>query len=190
MGQLFQVVSNDGSPIDAHFEIDSNTIVFHSRGGTKGKGAINSEYAAGLYTLLARLEQASLGIEQAWVDSSRVQGIPISERTILTLEEGRAPSDQVLKMLSTRMKAVGRSSEDFSGGNSTRRIRIKISGGESQALSLVLGGTPVDKDLRSLDRLPAEMLRGVTAEHIWCAVQDLVGGACSSGFSESTVVVY
>lgn len=186
MGQIFQVTSNEGSLIDAHFAIESDTVVFHSRGGTKGKGAINSEYALGLSVLLTRLEQASLGIEQVWVDSSRVQGIPISERTILTSEEGRAAADQILRVLSTRMKAVGRSPAESSGGNSTRRIRMKVFGGDEQVLSSVLGGVPADKDLRSLDRLPAEVLRRVTAEHIWRAAQDLIGGVDSPGFGEST----
>ncbi|TRX73350.1 hypothetical protein FM069_18010 [Pseudomonas mangiferae] len=63
---------------------------------------------------------------------------------------------------------------------------MKISGGDAQALSLALGGTPVDKNLRSLDRLPAEVLRKVTAEYIWRAVQDLISGVDSPGFGEST----
>ncbi len=186
MARLFQIVSDDGSPIDAHFGIESNEVVFHSRGGTKGKGAINSEYALGLSVLLARLKRASFAVERVWVDSSRVQGIPISQRTILTSEEGQAPVDQIVKVLSTRMKAVGRSSSESSGGNSTRRIRMAISGGDAQVLSLALGGTPVDRNLGSLDRLPAEVLRGVTAEHIWRAVQDLSRGIDSPGFAEST----
>lgn len=186
MARFFQIISDDGSPIDAHFGIESDEVVFHSRGGTKGKGAINSEYALGLSVLLARLKRVSFAVERVWVDSSRVQGIPISQRTILTSEESQAPVDQIVKVLSTRMKAVGRSSSESSGGNSTRRIRMKISGGDAQALSLALGGTPVDKNLRSFDRLPAEVLRGVTAEHIWRAVQDLISGIDSPGFAEST----
>ena len=186
MARLFQIVSDDGNPIDAHFGIESDEIVFHSRGGTKGKGAINSEYALGLSVLLTRLKRASFAVELVWVDSSRVQGIPISQRTILTSEEGLVPVDQVVKVLSSRMKAIGRSSSESSGGNSTRRIRMKISGGNAQALSLALGGIPVAKNLRSLDRLPVEVLRGVTAEHIWRAVQDLIRGIDSPGFAEST----
>jgi len=186
MARLFQIISDEGSPIDAHFEIESDEVVFHSRGGTKGKDAINSEYALGLSVLLARLKRASFAVERVWVDSSRVQGIPISQRTILTSAEGQAPVDQIVKVLSARMKAVGRSSSESSGGNSTRRIRLAISGGDAQALSLALGGNPVGNKLRSLDRLPTEVLREVTAEHIWRAVQDLIRGIDSPGFAEST----
>ncbi|WP_177454433.1 hypothetical protein [Pseudomonas sp. Irchel 3E13] len=186
MAQFFQIIADNGSPIDAHFGIESDEVVFHSRGGTKGKGAINSEYALGLSVLLTRLKRASFLVERVWVDSSRVQGIPISQRTILTSGESKAPVDQVMKVLSTRMKAVGRSSSESSGGNSTRRIRMTVSGGDAQALNLALGGTPVDKNLRSLERLPAEVLRGVTAEYIWRAVQDLISGIDSPGFAEST----
>ncbi|EPM43393.1 restriction endonuclease-like protein [Pseudomonas syringae pv. actinidiae ICMP 19073] len=110
MARLFQISSDDGNPIDAHFGIEWDEVVFHSRGGTKGKGAINSEYALGLSVLLARLKRASFAVERVWVDSSRVQGIPISQRTILASEEGQVPVDQVVKVLSGRMKAIGRSS--------------------------------------------------------------------------------
>ncbi|MFK5664415.1 hypothetical protein ACI2OW_00705 [Pseudomonas shirazica] len=56
MGQVFQVVDDDGRRLDAHYEIDSESIIFHSRGGTKGKGATNTEYSLGLAVLLNKLE--------------------------------------------------------------------------------------------------------------------------------------
>lgn len=48
MAGTFQIISDHGSPIDAHFEIESDEVVFLARGGTKGKSAINTEYVIGL----------------------------------------------------------------------------------------------------------------------------------------------
>lgn len=136
--------------------------------------------------LLDRLRRASLLIERVWVDSRPVQNIPISQRTILISEESQAPVDQIVKILSTRMKVIAQPHSGAKGGNSTRRIRLKVAGGDARTLSLALGGTPVDKDLRSIDRLPAEVRRRVTAEYIWRAAQDLIGEMVSPGFAEST----
>ena len=44
----FQVVDDDGNPIDAHYEIEGASLVFHSRGGSKGSPhAQNTEYSLG-----------------------------------------------------------------------------------------------------------------------------------------------
>lgn len=186
MGQIFQIRSEDGAVVDAHYEIEDSAIIYHSRGGTKGKGAINTDYALGLSILLARLSDASIKIEQVWVDSSRVQNLPISERTILSTADSADSPEQILRKLSTRMKAVGRSPTDRSGGNSTRRIRLKLNEDSPSVLISALSGLPVARDMRSLDRLPAESLRSVSAEHVWRAVQELLAGAESLGFGPST----
>lgn len=185
MGQLFQVVDDDGRRLDAHYEIDSESIIFHSRGGTKGKGATNTEYSLGLAVLLNKLEGHAVGIQQVWVDSSQVQALPITDRTIFGLSDAHGSTQDALKLMASRMKSVGRIGS-ASGGNSTRRIRIRVGNEHSGQLESILGGLPVKKDMRSLDRVPAEDLRGVTAEHVWLAIEDMRNGTEPPGFGPST----
>jgi 5-methylcytosine-specific restriction protein A len=76
------------------------------------------------------------------------------------------------------MKDV-RSDPDSSvkGGNSTKRIRIATGfSGSSEDLAIRLGGVAVEGDLRSMERLPADVLRRATPEYIWRAVQEYVQG--------------
>jgi 5-methylcytosine-specific restriction protein A len=188
MGQVFRVTANDGTAVDAHYEVDGDTIIFHSRGGTKGKSAINTEYAKGLEVLLSRLSAASIPLLRVWVDSSRVQGLSVEQRTIFD-EADRVDSPNAgLRLISSRMKSVGRAEKSQEvGGNSTRRIRLQVSSGTAESILVdVLGGASVAKDLRSLDRIPAEELRKVTAEYVWQAVQELLSGKHLPSFGPST----
>jgi len=185
MGQVFQVVDDDGKQVDAHYEIDSETIIFHSRGGSKGKGAINSEYSFGLAVLLKSLESHAVGIKQVWVDSSRVQYLSVEDRTIFGPADEYVSAKELLRLVTSRMKTIGRSNS-ASGGNSTRRIRIRVAGEDADLLASILGGLAVNKDLRSLDRIPSNDLRRVTAEHIWLAIEEMLNGAESHGFGPST----
>ncbi|MFM9487866.1 HNH endonuclease [Pseudomonas monachiensis] len=188
MGQVFRVAANDGTAIDAHYEVDGDTIIFHSRGGTKGKSAINTEYAQGLEALLLRLSAASIPLLRVWVDSSRVQGLTVEQRTIFDEADRAASPNAALRLISSRMKSVGRAEKSQEGGgNSTRRICLQVfSGTAKSTLVDTLGGAPVVKDLRSLDRIPAEELRTVTAEYVWQAVQELLSGKQVPGFGPST----
>lgn len=188
MSTAFQVIADDSSPLDAHFQVEDTNVIFHSRGGSKTKNPVNSDYSTGLRLLLRRLAATKLVIEAAWVDSSRVQSIPLAERMILGPKDFKASPEEAFTMMTSRMKSIGRapgSSEN--GGNSTKRLRIKLSGSPSQAAIVqALRGVPVSKDFRSLSRLPAEELRKVTPEHIWKAVQKILGGYTEHGFGPST----
>jgi 5-methylcytosine-specific restriction protein A len=55
---IHQVLDDDGHALDAHLEIDGSDVVFHSRGGTKGKDAQNVGYSSGLRLLLQRIRNA------------------------------------------------------------------------------------------------------------------------------------
>ncbi|WP_460418756.1 HNH endonuclease [Pseudomonas sp. microsymbiont 2] len=184
MGQVFQVV-DDGKRVDAHYEIDGESIIFHSRGGTKGKGAINTEYSRGLAVLLKTLESHAIGIKQIWVDSSQVQSLSIEDRTIFGSSDEYFSAHEALRLMALRMKTIGRPSS-ASGGNSTRRIRIRVGSEHAALLGNLLGGLPVNKDSRSLDRIPSEDLRRVTAEHVWLAIEEMLSGAETLGFGPST----
>lgn len=188
MGQVFRVSADDDTAVDAHYEVDGDTIILHSRGGTKGKNAINTEYAEGLRVLLTRLSEGSIPLRRVWVDSSRVQGLSVEQRTIFDDADRVTSPEAVLRLISTRMKFVGRTEQHQNGGgNSTRRIRLQFSSETSgSALVNTLKGIPVTKDLRSLDRIPAQGLKAVTAEHVWQAVQELISGEHVPGFEPST----
>jgi hypothetical protein len=186
---LYQVKAADGSLLNAHFHLVGKTAWFLSRGGKKGEGSSNADYGPALRLLLERLNAATIGIEGIWVDSSSVQGIPLLDRKILTPAEWLESPQSAFTLLSRRMKAVGQSATSSAkpGGNSTRKLRIDLATkmGESQIVG-VLGGVASNKDMRSLDRLPAEMLQHVTPKHVWAAVQKLLNGHPLEPFGPST----
>ena len=185
----FQVVDDDGNPIDAHYEIENATLVFHSRGGSKETpNARNTEYSLGLRTLLTRIRNSNIQIETARVDSSRVQHLPLSQRQILSADEGENTPEDLFKKLSSRMAQVGRSlNAKGSGGNKTKRIRIVFLGNpESERIAEITKGLKVTIDLRSLDRLPIDELKKVTSEHIWKAIRQISLNPEGTRFGAST----
>ncbi|MGN3965507.1 HNH endonuclease [Burkholderia gladioli] len=63
------------------------------------------------------------------------------------------------------------------GGNSTKRIRIATGfNGSSEDLANRLGCVAAEGDLRSIERLSADVLRQATPEYIWRAVQQFIDG--------------
>jgi hypothetical protein len=118
----YQVLADNGKPLDAHFDLDTDTIIFHSRGGSKKRGARNTDYSTALRLLLQRLHDANRTVENAWVDSSPVQGMPISDRLILRKEENRDGPYAMVSRMGNRMQRIGRSPNSKSDhGNSTKR---------------------------------------------------------------------
>ena len=189
MPSVYQLISDGDIPIDAHLELDGNDIVFHSRGGKRGApNQRNSDYGSGLRLLLQRLAVAKISVDRAWVDSDRVQNVPIEHREILGEADRNLSPEQCFTLLSSKMKSVGQSGDGRQqGGNSTKRIRVKLAGNPTQgqlieALKLKLAY----KDTRALKRLPADQLHKVTPEHVWNAIEKLLGGNEKHGFGEST----
>ncbi len=173
---IFQIVDDDGSPLDAHVELEGREIVFHSRGGARGDTAVrNHDYGPGLRLILERLRAAGLQIQGAWVDSTAVRHLPEPQRAIFDPADRARPPAEQFRILSGRMKEVGRASTR-PGGNSTKRIRIALEA-EPAGLADLLRVQAVRRDTRSQQRLPAEMLGRVTSEHVWRAAQRLLEGA-------------
>lgn len=181
----YAVLSDDGRPLDAHLDVEGSDIVFHSRGGTRGgPGLRNADYGPGLRLLLKRLRSAHIEVAGAWVDSGQVQHLPIDVRAIMGAEDsGRDPSDQ-FRLLAARMKEVGRERPGH-GGNSTKRIRLRLAGSQ-HGLETLLGLRQVKADLRSQKRLPADLLNTVEADHVWRAVQRLLAGEMPAHYGPST----
>ena len=183
---MFQVIADDGRRVNAHLDLTETAITFHSRGGARGAtNERNSDYGEGLRTLLERLQSAELKIDGAWVDSSVVQVIPLAERQILQEGEDKLGSAAVFRLMSTRMAKLGQSSK-AAGGNPTKRIRIVFSPPTSiPELLLLLRVTSVAKDTRSAARLTTEVLAKVGSDHIYNAVQRLLGGFTDHAYGAS-----
>ena len=130
MANMVQVTDEDGSQLDARFSVDQADVILHSRGGAKGRrGAVNADYAKALLLLFSRLSQAAIPILGAWVDSTTVQSLPLSARSILSESGGSLSPERICSLLSSRMKDIrGDPNPSAKGGNSTKRIRIATVG--------------------------------------------------------------
>lgn len=181
----YQLQADDGSLLDAHFDVLDDSIVFHSRGGSKGSQALNPDYSQALRLLLERLQRAGKPVHRAWVDSTRVREMPIADRVILGPHEANEPAANLVSLMGRRMQVIGKKPSS-KGGNSTKRIRLELAAGISPEDVLhSINAVPSNKDTRSAARLPARELFKVTAEHLWRAVQRLEGGFRDHGFGES-----
>jgi 5-methylcytosine-specific restriction protein A len=183
----YQVLGEDGHAMDAHVEVDPTGVTLHSRGGSSARGTVkNADYGPALRLLLRRIASTRLPFDSARVDSSEVQGIPIEERTILRSGELDFDGSSAFTLMSNRMKLVGQVN-GRKGGNSTKRVRIQFARdidalGLEEALRIIW----IDKDLRSAERLPAELLGKVTAEYIWNAVDKLRDPLLKHAYGPST----
>jgi hypothetical protein len=91
---MYVVCDANGQPLDARFDIQGADVILHSRGGAKGKDAVNADYSKGLLLLLNRLAAADVALIGAWVDSKTVQSVPLQDRAILNQNEGTASPDE------------------------------------------------------------------------------------------------
>jgi hypothetical protein len=183
----YQVLDEAERLMDAHLDLDTSAIVFHSRGGSRGRSnSRNQDYGPALRLILERIAAARLNIDGAWVDSTRVQSLPLDQRIVLSPAEMSDGAPEAFRLMSSRMKDVGRT-DDGPGGNPTKRIRIQLSSDTPlPELVRILRVTNVQRDFRSTERLPAEELEKVTAEHIWMAVQKLMADPANHHFGQST----
>ena len=81
--------------------------------------------------LLGRISRSELTLIGVWVDSSRVQHLPLEERQIFYPEDDRGASlEDLVKRFSDRMPLIGQD-PGVRGGNSTRRLRFAFAGNPS-----------------------------------------------------------
>lgn len=181
----YQLHADDGTLLDAHFDVSDGSIVFHSRGGGKGSEARNTDYSLALRLLIERLQLSGAPVQRALVDSGPVQTLPVADRMILEPHEINAPASNLVSLMGRRMQAVGKKPSS-KGGNSTKRIRLEVPGASADGILQLIRAVRSRNDIRSAERLSAEELHKVTAEHLWRAVQRLEGGFTDHGFGEST----
>lgn len=184
---LYQLAADDGTLLDAHFELHGSSIVFRSRGGTKGKNARNIDYTPALRLLMTRLASSGHAVQKAWVDSRPVQSIPLAERVILDSSDAGTPVAEQVSRMATRMQTIGREVTSRSAhGNSTRKIRLAVvDGADVRELIGFIKAVPSKKDVRSDERLPVSELAKVSAEHLWRSVALLLDGYNGHAFKES-----
>ena len=182
----FQIVGDDGTVLDAVFELMPDAVVLQSRGGAKSApDARNTQYAAGLRLLLKRLRAADVGFNGAWVDSQRVQPLPLSQRCLLLEHELGLPVDSQLALITSRMKSVGQQ-EGAAGGNPTKRLRLGVDHG--QRLGSIVGriaGTFLSTPYAPTEHIPHSILRTVSPGFVKKAVEDLARGRLHP-FADST----
>jgi len=167
----YQIVS-EGVVLDAQIEIDGSDIRLFSRSGRSGTpSARNSDYAPGLRAVLDQLKAANIAVEEAFVDSGRVQTLPLADRRILSSDDQGAAPDEQFRLLSQRMRQIGRTS-DRPGGNNNKLVRLRTSA-DTQTLKSSLDLAPSTLNARSLNRIPDSQLAAVRPHHIWSAIEAL-----------------
>jgi 5-methylcytosine-specific restriction protein A len=172
IAMVYQVLDDEGAPLDAHLDIEGREFVFHSRGGKRGQpGARNMDYGPALRLLLRRIAEAGATVTDVWLDSDEVLHLPRDQRSILDGEGLTGTPAEQFRIMSGRMQAFGRPADAPYGGSRVKKIRIGVGGGGD--LADVLRVQTASRATRPRGRLPARMLEAITAEHIWSAVQHL-----------------
>lgn len=136
---MFRVHDAAGEPITATFDVEAQhenlSLVLHSAGGGASRklGGIprNVDYPQGLELLLRRLGQIDATLTDAYVDSDRVQALPVSSRR-LEIQDRPYPIhladvddyDGLRRGLTRAQRSIG--STASSGGNERRRIRLVL----------------------------------------------------------------
>lgn len=144
---LRRVKDAQGRDIDASYRLervgDASTIVFESRGGTKGSASErNTEYAKGLELLLTRLQAAGCRIDDIVVESRDTAALAAADRRVV-LKDATYPltiddADVVRRKISAAQAQVGRARGSKCGGNQTRRLRIFVEGSSMTNLEALL----------------------------------------------------
>lgn len=183
----YLIADADGHALDATVEITDQTLILHSRGGTTGTPAArNRDYAKALRLMLKRILSAKLDLEGAWVDSSRVQHLPLAEREVLTRDDLPADAGELFTRMGQRMKQVGRPPTDAPAqGNANKRIRFSFRNVSGANLVHHLGAIPADGG-----KGHRRELCHVTPDHVWLAISALSGNELdiSAGFQGERLV--
>ncbi len=132
---LHKVRKDDGTQLDASFRVervgDGWTIVFESRGGTRGGSAErNSDYAEG-ELILRRLKRTAADIDDIVVESRETERLPPEARRLDIGALYPVPLVDVDVMelrrkISAAQARVGRAEGARGSGNRTKRIRLFI----------------------------------------------------------------
>ncbi|PQE01765.1 hypothetical protein CYL16_06880 [Mycobacterium sp. EPG1] len=87
--RMFQVHDDAGLPLASTFDTEDSddhlAVILHSAGGKSNAGGVsrNRDYPLGLKVILQRLGALEGVLLDAYVDSSRVQSLPIEKRRLI-----------------------------------------------------------------------------------------------------------
>lgn len=132
---VLQVHDDDGKPVDAHFEVERvdgvTSLVFHSRGGTRGsRDERNTDYAKGLEILLSRLTASGVPVVDALVDSRMTRKLAAEQRRLqgdgLSFPLVTDDVASTRRAMGRAMAAVGRKPGAKGGGNQNKQIRLTL----------------------------------------------------------------
>ncbi|MGF6254100.1 HNH endonuclease [Ensifer sp. LBL] len=179
---LTTIFDTDGNSLNAKVEVEDYAIIVHSRGGAFGKPNLrNPDYRQALRTILERLMAGGATLSGVWLDSAVAQNWPEPDRQLLDRAELALPVDELVTLIGQRGAAKGRPSGTKGHGNSTKRVRIGISGAlSSELLGLLNQGVRTRQP-----RLQAETLRRVEPWMIDEAIEAFKSGV-QHGFQGST----
>jgi len=145
---LYQVIDDKDRPLNAHLSIDSNGIDFNSRGGTKNKsGESNTDYKQGLHLIIQRLKNYNIKIKGVWVNSNRVQRLPISERMVLSSDEYKLSPEDIVRLIMHRNMSAGQINKTV-GRTNTKTIRIELDKQDIKTLITQLKIRATEKKLK------------------------------------------
>lgn len=176
------VVDEAGSRLDAHADLDERGVTFMSRGPAR-----NTQYGPALRLLLRRIAQFQIPLEGVWVDSAKVQALPLAERMILTAGELDQSGETAFSLMSRRMAGVA-SERKKGGGNPTKQVRIQF----ARTLPLpdlqrLLGLSPEAATSTRPQRIPFDVLRdAATPQHLFNAIGKLLDPGFINPFGPST----
>lgn len=171
---------------DAAFLLADSAITLLSRGGSrKAENARNVDYGKALLRILTVLASEGIALVDAFVDSAESKTLAETDRRIIDGPTAITEPALLLAEISRRMKNVGQQ-QGTKGGNSTKRIRLLLQESIAEKeLAKILGAERIDRDLRSLERLPAEELRKVRADDLWSAREELLASRDYTPFEDS-----
>lgn len=162
------VFDEQGLPLDAHFSVEDRAgqtvIVFESRGGGRDTAiSRNQDYNPGLELLLARLGRAGATLLDAYVDSARVQSLPLDARRLLTgdlpLDLANAEANELRLKLTRDQRPIGRVPGAQGAGNRTRRVALVVAPGQTTDLEAYLAGV-AGSDVAEAEQAMLALTRG------------------------------
>lgn len=186
------VRDDDGEVLDAEFSVIQDAghldLILESAGGASGeRPARNTDYRITLGVLLARLRDLGATIEYAVVDSRYTQqaSIAVADRRLMDSPARLGDVDDLdaLRLqLTSRQTHVGQSA-DARGGNSTKRIRLRLTvpgynASDADRLAGHLAGPPPVLELSPeayvVDGSPRLGALAALAEHTQARIGDVL----------------
>jgi hypothetical protein len=170
---LMHMVDDHSRVLDAEYL----ALIMESRSGISGRRAArNPDYNRGLTILLARLGKLNAVLVDALVDSRHTQdlGLPEADRRLIQAPVRLAlepDTDALRRRLGTAQAIIAQTPDATKGGNSTKRIRLRIDvpgfpPGDADRLAQALS-TPA---ILSAEKTPGYWWEHAAGENVWMEI--------------------